>query len=88
MILKYRNKTTKEKFKAIQWNGKSDRFQEIKKFIKNKPLVFDGENLILTTLDGEIIIYDQDYIVKDSNGKFFHCKFEVYKMFYEINPTD
>lgn len=37
----------------------------------------------IRTLEGDMDIYDGDYIIKGVNGEFYPCKPDVFKMTYE-----
>lgn len=64
-------KTTKCSYEAIQAREKG--------IIK-----IDGENLIIRTLEGDMIASKGDYIIKGINGEFYPCKPGVFQKTYEL----
>ena len=90
-MAKYRRKPIE--VKAIQWTGLN--LSEIKEFVgdrlicdivdtawkvgKGRPAVF----MKLKTLEGDVKVYERDYIVKEANGEFCLYSPATFEKLYE-----
>ena len=78
MIKKFKKKPVI--IEAIQWNGEN--LSEIDEFTKNE--VKNHESvLIISTLEGDMYVSLNDYIIKGVNGEFYPCKPDIFVKTYE-----
>jgi len=65
---------------AIQWKNRN--IMEICNFMgKFTPQIFKG-NLIIRTLEGDMIINDHDFIIRGIKGEFYPCKPLIFRDTY------
>lgn len=74
---KYRKKPVE--IEAIQWTG--DNLDEIKKFMGYYE--YAKGNLIIKTLEGNMLASPGDYIIKGVKSEFYPCKPNIFKETYE-----
>lgn len=91
MMMKYRKKPVE--VEAIQWIGNTS---EIKKFCGDKCSysIYDSawqvgkgvprEELIIHTLEGDMKVSRNDYIIKGVNGEVYPCKPDIFEKTYEM----
>lgn len=84
MVKKYKTKPCE--IEAIKWTG--DNFEEIAKFTNCKAymeLMYSSmkEELIIKTLEGDMMATVGDYIIKGLKGEFYPCKSDVFHKKYE-----
>lgn len=80
MIKKYKKKPVI--IEAIQWNGEN--LSEIGEFTEGKVKVKNHESvLIISTLEGNMYVSLNDYIIKGVNGDFYPCKPYIFAKTYE-----
>ena len=65
---------------AIQFNGNN--MCECLKFI-NGNHIFEDNNLKIKTLEGNMIVSTDDFIIKGVNGEFYPCKPDIFEKTYE-----
>lgn len=67
---------------AIQWTG--DNYEELVDFVGNVmfPYSFKDE-VIIETLEGEVIARRSDWIIRGINGEFYPCKPDIFEKTYE-----
>ena len=82
MVQKYRKKPVT--IEAVRWNG--DNIGEINDFVKRNCAVYDWKinKLVVTTLDGEMVASEGDYIVCSVQGDYFVCKPDVFAATFEL----
>ena len=76
---KYRKKPVV--IEAVQWNGNN--VNEILEFAKDSfknPLTKD---IIISTLEGNMIVSVGDYVIKGVNGEFYPCKPDIFVKTHE-----
>ena len=68
---------------AVQWTGKN--YDEVSTFAyDSERTVFIGENnLIITTLEGDMIANVGDWIIKGVKGELYPCKPDIFEETYE-----
>jgi hypothetical protein len=79
---------------AIQWNG--DNYPEIWEFCKSALLETEEyldcskiERLIISTLEGQMIVSVDDFIICGVNGEFYPCKPDIFEKTYEaVNDNE
>ena len=79
---KYRKKPVV--IEAIQYNG--DNYNEISNFTGNKSLLGlkQSNEIIISTLEGNMIVSIGDYIIKGIKGEFYPCKPDIFEQTYEL----
>ena len=89
--MKYRKKPVV--IEAIQWTGLN--LEEIKEFV-GESLIYDiidtawqsGKgaphvNMKIKTLEGDMEVSKDDFIIKGVNGEFYPCKTDIFEKTYE-----
>ena len=80
---------------AIQWNGVNR--GEIESFCRYENVEFKveilkdstlGMQLIIKTLEGDMVANRGDYIIKGIYGEFYSCKEEIFEKTYELLPKE
>ena len=66
---------------AIQYDGTND--VEIMQFTCNHAIVIDNRVHVLPTLEGDMKIDIDDWIIKGVKGEFYPCKPDIFKETYE-----
>ena len=79
---------------AIQWNGSN--LEDIQKFV-GKPLNWFINDtawqfgmgipvveMSIETLEGEMIVSQNDFVIKGVNGEFYPCKPDIFDKTYEL----
>lgn len=78
MNKKYRKKPVI--IEVIQWNGEN--LSEIDKFTQGKVKKHESV-LIIPTLEGDMYVSLNDYIIKGVKGEFYPCKPNIFLATYE-----
>ena len=69
-------------------NAFSERPQWLTDAIFNKTIDYDiQEGLIIRTLEGNMLVSDEDYIIKGVKGEIYPCKPDIFEMSYDIAPA-
>ena len=80
MAKKYRKKPVV--IEAIQWL--SNNIFEMYNFTGVESIaVHNGDELLVHTLEGDIIASNGDYIIKGIKGEFYPCKPDIFEQTYE-----
>ena len=80
MVKKYMKKPVI--IEAVQWTG--DNFGEVALFCDRiSEAIPQEDELIIKTLEGNIIASKGDYIIKGVQGEFYPCKPDVFHKKYE-----
>ena len=67
---------------AVQWTGYN--FDEIAKFIKdNHPVITDTNNLLISTLEGEMKASIGSWIIRGPKGEYYPCRGDIFEETYE-----
>jgi hypothetical protein len=66
---------------AIQYN--MDNQAKCLKFLEGNYL-FEDNCLKIKTLEGNMMVSTDDYIIKGVNGEFYPCKPDIFKKTYEL----
>lgn len=85
MIQKYRKKPVM--IEAIQYLG-LENMVEVQKFVGDNLTIYADEinsvfTLIIHTLEGNMEVSLNDYIIKGVNGEFYPCKPDIFEKTYE-----
>ena len=83
-MARYRKKPVE--IEAIQWN--SDNIEKVYEMLGNNLIVTpsaDGERLyhFIRTLEGDMEISWNDYIIKGVKGEFYPCKSDIFELTYD-----
>jgi len=75
---------------AIQWTG--DNGAEMQEFTRgcSGPYLETGKpitKMIISTLEGEMIANQGDWIIKGLAGEFYPCKPAIFEASYEAEPS-
>ena len=70
-------------------NAFSERPQWLADAISNRIIEYDiQEGLVIRTLEGNMLVSDEDYIIKGVKGEIYPCKPDIFEMSYDIaKPT-
>lgn len=86
--MKYRKKSIV--IEAIQYTG--DNYKEVCEFVGSElktPLIMrEPGELIVETLEGNMITKVNDYIIKGIHGEFYPCKPDIFDKSYESIEGD
>ena len=66
---------------AVQFKG--DNMAKCLKFLKGNYL-FEDNTLKIITLEGNMTVSTDDFIIKGVNGEFYPCKPDIFEKTYEI----
>lgn len=66
---------------AVQFTG--DNAEEVMKFVGSCTL-FNNGNLVIPTLEGNMVAIPSDYIIKGVAGEFYPCKEDIFHKTYEL----
>lgn len=71
---------------AIQYTG--DNYNEVCDFVGNKlktlHIKYEPGELLIETLEGNMIAKVNDYIIKGLHGEFYPCKPDIFNKSYEL----
>lgn len=84
MIKKFRKKPVV--IEALKWEVNYESLVAMSKFIgldKFKLTENDATKLSITTLEGDMIAAEGDWIIKGVNGEFYPCKPDIFEKTYE-----
>ena len=87
--IKMKNYTKKPvTIQAIQYNGQN--LDEIKEFVGNKLMYNDAVGYFISTLEGEMLLSVNDYVIRGLKGEFYPCREDIFEMSYDLseNVTD
>jgi hypothetical protein len=69
---------------AIQWDGTPEGVMSIKNFIDyTTTLIINSEYLTIETLEGDMKVMPNDWVIKGVNGEFYPCKPDIFEKTYE-----
>lgn len=69
---------------SIDTNGKTDIPQWIVQAFKDKILCYGTQgHLFVQTLEGTMIVSNNDYIIQGVNGELYPCKPDIFEKTYE-----
>lgn len=54
---------------------------------ESNTLYFDGGELFIDTLEGQMHVSEGDYIIKGINGELYPCKPDIFEKTYEVALT-
>lgn len=90
MIKTYKKKPVE--VQAIQWTGEND--EEIKEFCNSNCYILNWDyvapkDLIIHTLEGNMLARVGDYIIRGVKGEFYPCKPDIFEQtYYEVGFSD
>ena len=67
---------------AIQYLGTSKSFGETNDFT-NDGVYVNNDNIFIKTLEGNMVISVNDYVIKGIQGEFYPCKPDIFEATYE-----
>ena len=77
---KYRKKPVV--IEALQYDGYNQK--EIYAFARGYVFIKSSEQLVINTLEGEMLVSINDYVIKGVNGEFYPCKPDIFDKSYEV----
>ena len=79
--MRYRKKPVV--IEAIQFNGSNQ--LEVVNFIKGTALEedFSSEDIVIETLEGNMTVSPNDFVIKGIKGEFYPCKPDIFEATYE-----
>ena len=91
--MKYRKKPVVIEAIQYAWSSEEDLYKgitkeeiqdEISDFVgSNLELFGSGDDMVIETLEGEMIARPGDWIIKGVNGEFYPCKPDIFEKTYE-----
>ena len=82
--MKYRKKPVV--IDAFQWDGTFGSFNEIYEFafnISTRPMSLGSRGFIINTLEGEMTVDKNDWVIFGVKGEPYPCKPDIFEMTYE-----
>ena len=79
MMKQYRKKPII--IEAIQYDGMNQK--EIYAFAKGYAFIKPSSQLVIHTLEGEMLVSISDYVIKGVNGEFYPCKPDIFNKSYD-----
>lgn len=81
---KYRKKPVV--IEAVYWDGNrtSEVTDWIGKGLENNTIIRIGDDVIITTLEGQMKASPGDYIIKGVNGEIYPCKPDIFEKTYDV----
>lgn len=82
--MKYRKKSVV--IEAIQIDYLANGLKEIENFLGQEPKLRENKGdifVVIETLEGEMKISPNDYLIKGINGEFYPCKPDIFEKTYE-----
>ncbi len=67
---------------AIQYNGNNK--EEILNFMDNNHYQIFEDGIVIYTLEGNMKISPNDWVIKGVKGEFYPCKPDIFEASYEI----
>lgn len=70
---------------AVQWNGSNAAWDEIMKMgdVPWKPGEMGSKTFIITTLEGDHLVSNGDFVIRGVAGEFYPCKPDIFTKTYE-----
>lgn len=68
---------------AIQWSGDILDAEKIMQFAAGRPVGFQGENLVVYTLEGAMLACPKDWLISGVKNELYPCKPEIFAATYE-----
>ena len=82
-MAKYRKKPVV--IEAIQFKNTGESFEEIDNFMNGKLCIDETVGLpCIVTLEGNMLVSENDYVIKGVNGEFYPCKPDIFLQIYEL----
>ena len=66
---------------AVQWKETSE--AEVIRFLWDAEYKYTNGELLLTTLEGNMLVSDGDYIIRGIEGEFYPCKPSIFEKTYD-----
>lgn len=66
---------------AMQWTGNN--WDEIEKFAPYDVSCFNGKDLRIQTLEGQMMCHRGDYVIIGIDGELYPCKKEIFEKSYD-----
>lgn len=77
------------KIEAMHYDGTKERMQEITDWIRGSSQTFcriKGNSFFIKTLEGEMEVYPNDYVICGIKGEYYPCKPDIFEGAYDIPP--
>ena len=69
---------------AIQWDGTQESSHKILRFCKMAEWKVVANTIIISTLEGDMNVFIDDYVIKRVQGEFYPCKPDIFEKTYEF----
>lgn len=70
------------KVQAVKWTG--DNYEELVDFVGHVMFPYSfKDDVIIKTLEGEVIASRGDWIIRGVNGEYYPCKPDIFEKTYE-----
>ena len=77
---------------AVQWDGKMATLHQLENDGMRAAAVYSFEDnvqsLSIKTLEGSLVVSDNDWIIKGIQGEFYPCKPDIFDATYETVTDD
>jgi len=86
--VKYRKKPVV--IEAEQWEGSKESWDRIMAMgnVPWKPGDMGSKTFTITTLEGDHLVGDGDYVIRGVKGEFYPCKPDIFEMTYEKEDSN
>lgn len=68
---------------AIQWSGDILDAQGVMEFAAGDAVGFQGPNLVVYTLEGNMLASPKDWLIRGVKGELYPCKPDIFEATYE-----
>lgn len=71
---------------AFRWTGGPDQQEDPEwatEALVNGTMSFNGDDLVITTLEGPMLVSPGDYIIRGVKGELYPCKPDIFEMTYD-----
>ena len=68
---------------AVLFDGTEGAIMEVKQLAGNNKVLINCDNLVIPTLEGDMIASKGDYIIRGVNGEIYPCKPDIFDKTYD-----
>lgn len=68
---------------AVQWTGDLLDAETITVFANGDPVGFQGDNLVVYTLEGNMLASPGDWLIRGVKGELYPCKPDIFAATYD-----
>jgi hypothetical protein len=76
------------KIQAVLYDGSQDSINAILELNKSRDVIIENNELIIRTLEGDMLASKGDYIIKGVQGELYPCKPDIFQQSYETDNNE